>query len=442
VARGRISAIALASLAALAPAASADTVGVPTAVPGTVVFFGVACPTTTTCLAVGDDLLVPIRDGIPQAPIPVPGTFELKGIACESATSCIAVGNNASNVGVVVPITGTTPGVPITVPGTISIDSIACPSATGCTAIGTSATTVDGVVVSISGTTPGMPISVAPIRLTAIACQTPSSCTAVGDNNSPSFAGVVMPITNGMPGPPVTVPGNPPGLDAIACQTATSCTAVGNNENNFGVVVPIQGGTPAAAVKPRRYAAFFGVACESATTCEGVGQTGIGTQKGGVVPILSGHPSSPIPAPGDFARPSLNAVACMSATSCEVVGTSGYTGLVAATCIPAPGQGCAELTGPVSSHHATIIDQALYCAGAPGQTCVVANQVRTLHNRLVARKTITIRPGHVDELTFKLSRAGKRLLNKLGKLHVTLTIFQRLDASRFVILKRRLTLRR
>jgi hypothetical protein len=198
---------------------------------------------------------------------------------------------------------------------------------------------------------------------------------------------------------------------------------------------------PASPIKPRRYAAFFGVACESATTCEGVGQSGLGTQKGAVVPIINGRPGKPIPAPGDFGHPSLNAAACVSPTSCEVVGTSGYVGLVVATCTQATGQGCAELTGPVSTHRATVIDQAVSCVGSSRQSCVITNQVRTIHNRLVATKTITIKPGHVDELTVTLNRAAKRLLKKTGKLPVTLTTSQTMGASPFVILKRRLTLK-
>jgi hypothetical protein len=440
----RVLGLALSTLIPLAPAARADTVGFPIVVRGTVVFFGVACPTATSCFAVGDggsgEVVLPITDGIPGTPIPVPGAYELRGIACESATSCVAVGSNAANVGIVVPITGTAPGVPITVPGTISVDSISCPSATGCTAVGTAAGTVDGVVVPIAGRVPGSPVFVSPIRLRAIACQTATSCTAVGDNNFPSYAAVVLPITNGTPGAPVTVPGVGAGLDAIACQTASTCTAVGNNESNFGVVVAVVNGMPAPAVKPPRYAAFFGVACESAATCEGVGQTGF-TQKGAVVTIVNGQPGLPIAAPGDFAHPSLNAIGCMSATSCEVVGTTGYSGLVVSSCTPAAARGCAALSGRTTSRH-SIVQDKVKCVGSSGQRCAVMEQLSTTSGRLVAHRALTIRPGHTITVALKLGRTGKRLLGKRGKLRVTLTISRPGGASPFVILDRRLTLTR
>ena len=434
--------LALAALATVVPAAPADTVGVPIVVPRAGVFFGVACPTATTCEAVGDsgsgEVLVPIRDGIPGAPIPVPGTYELHGIACETATSCIAVGDNAANTGVVVPITNTTPGVPITIPGTFSVDGIACPSATSCTAVGAASGSLEGVVVPIAGTTPGAPVPAPGTRLSAIACETTTSCTAVGDDVT---SGVVLPITNGMPGTAVTVPGGPRTMYAIACQTATTCTAVGIDDNNFGDVARISNGVPASAVKPPRYAAFFGIACESDTFCEGVGQTGF-TQKGAVVPIDSGAPGLPIAAPGDFARPSLNAIACVSASRCEVVGTSGYNGLVVATCIPAAVQSCAAVSGQARTHRESVADDVA-CVGLSGQSCTITAQLTTpASGQPVATTTITITPGQTDAVKLKLNRTGKRLLRKHRNLPVTLTISQSQDAGPFVLLERSLVLRR
>jgi hypothetical protein len=434
----------LASLAMPAPGASAvpvappDTVGVPSLVFGAGAFFGVACPTATRCEAVGDSSLggvvVPITDGVPGKPIPVPDVYELGGIACESATICLAVGENADNVGVVVPITGSTPGMPITVPGTGFIESIACQTATSCTAVG-------GPIVPIAGTSPGTPVAVPGTSLTAVACQTATSCTAVGRNTT-SFDGVVVPIADGTPGVPATVPGEPfESSSAIACQSTGSCTAVGINANNFGDVVTIQDGAPAAPVKARGHAAFFGIACETITLCEGVGQSGVSSQKGAVVPISSGDPGFPIAARGAFGHPSLNAVACVSSTTCEVVGTSGYSGLVVASCAAGAHQSCAKLAGEPTSHHATVTDHVT-CQSDTGPRCVITQQLRTLDRRLVAAKTLRITPEFTEPVTLKLNGTGKRLLRKLGKLRVTLTISQAQTGGSFLILNRRLKLRR
>lgn len=296
-------------------------------------------------------------------------------------------------------------------------------------------------MIPIVGTTPGAPVAVPGASLTAVACQTPTSCTAVGRNPT-SYDGVVVPITDGTPGVPVTVPAEPfESSSAIACQSASSCTAVGINSSNFGVVVPIDDGTPASPVKARRFAAFFGIACETATLCEGVGQSGLSTQRGAVVPIFSGDPGFPIPAPGDFGHPSLNAVACVSSTTCEVVGTSGYGGLVVASCAAGRHQSCAKLAGQVSSHHSTVVDHVT-CLSDTGPSCVITEQLKTLHGRLVAARTARISPDFTDPVTLRLGPGGKRLLGESGRLPVTLTISQAQRGGPFLILNRRLTLRR
>jgi hypothetical protein len=62
----------------------------------------VACPTSTSCVAVGagssGGVVVPVTaDGIPGQASTVPGTSELVGVACPTSTSCVAVGDNGSN---------------------------------------------------------------------------------------------------------------------------------------------------------------------------------------------------------------------------------------------------------------------------------------------------------------------------------------------------------
>jgi len=75
---------------------------------------------------------VQITSGIPDSPVVVPGT-ELLGVACPSATTCEALGDNFSGDGVVVPITSGIPGGAVVVPGT-ELLGVACPSATTCEA--------------------------------------------------------------------------------------------------------------------------------------------------------------------------------------------------------------------------------------------------------------------------------------------------------------------
>ena len=77
--------------------------------------YGVARASPTTCFAVGLSVVVPITNGIPGTPQIVPGQAFLYSVACPSATTCEAVGTKAPRTGplgpgVVVPITTGIPG--------------------------------------------------------------------------------------------------------------------------------------------------------------------------------------------------------------------------------------------------------------------------------------------------------------------------------------------
>ncbi len=224
-------------------------------VSGTQELGAVACASASTCLALGSvfpggEVVVPIVNGTAGAAETLPGpTVALDAIACPTVTSCIAVGAG----GVVVPLSpGGTPGTVQTVPGTSDLEGVACPSATSCIAVGASSS--GAVVVPLSaGGTPGTVQAVAGTHtLRGVAC-TSSSCVAVGDvctgasclmNND--FAGQVVPVAaDGTPGTPITVTGTED-LTGAACTSATSCVAVGANSAN-GVVVPLgvnAGGKP------------------------------------------------------------------------------------------------------------------------------------------------------------------------------------------------------
>ncbi len=304
----------------VAAPASASTVQV---VPGTFLLEGVACPSATTCVAVGynslpitsggpstpEGVVVPITKGVPGTPQMVPGTFILSGVACSSATTCEAVGSN----GVVVPITNGTPGTAKTVPGAGFLDGVACPSATTCEAVG------GNVVVTITNGAPNTPQVVPGAGfLDDVACPSATTCEAVGETDSltapTGTQGVVAPITNGTPGSAQVVPGTA-FLGGVACPSAT-CEASGANASlqegvvvYQGIVVPITNGTPGTAqVVP----IIGGVACPSASTCEIVAGNI-------VVPITNGTPGIPQMVSG-VESIELGALACPIPTKCVAVG--------------------------------------------------------------------------------------------------------------------------
>jgi hypothetical protein len=117
------------------------TPGTAQVAPGTFDLYGVACPSATTCEAVGvnassEGVVVPITNGTPGTGEAVPGTHILQAVACSSSTTCEAVGDNASFTGVAVPITNGTPGTAQVVSGTSALYGVGCPSSTACEAVG------------------------------------------------------------------------------------------------------------------------------------------------------------------------------------------------------------------------------------------------------------------------------------------------------------------
>ena len=113
------------------------------AVPGTSVFFDIACGSATSCVAVGllrlppsTAVVVPITGGIAGPAQPVPGAEGLFDVTCPSATACFAIGRTSDVQGVLVPITNGVAGPAQVVAGTDYINDIACPSPSTCVVAG------------------------------------------------------------------------------------------------------------------------------------------------------------------------------------------------------------------------------------------------------------------------------------------------------------------
>jgi hypothetical protein len=130
------------------------TAGLAQAVPGSssdIYLEGVACaPGGSSCVAVGQKLVVPISNGAPGAAELV--ADNLHGISCLDASGCVAVGDNASASpsGVIMPIAlGGTPGSARTEPGTAVLYGVACADLSNCLAVGT-ADSQSGAIVQIA----------------------------------------------------------------------------------------------------------------------------------------------------------------------------------------------------------------------------------------------------------------------------------------------------
>ncbi|MDQ1391699.1 MAG: hypothetical protein QOF30_676, partial [Acidimicrobiaceae bacterium] len=200
--------------------------------------------------------------------------------------------------------------------GSSELRSVACPSATVCEGVGMNSSN-QGVVVVVTNGVPGA-AQVVPGSggLSGVACPTVTVCEAVGVGISDA-PGVVVTITNGVVTPAQTVPVR---LLAVACPTAVTCQAVGSTAEPYyttGATVTITNGTPAPAqVVPGTFQ-LVAVACGSATVCEAVGKADAGEDQAAWLAITNGTPG---PAAQSFGAGVLRAIACPSANTCQVAG--------------------------------------------------------------------------------------------------------------------------
>ncbi|MGC8499394.1 MAG: hypothetical protein ACP5OV_07875 [Acidimicrobiales bacterium] len=304
---------------------------------------GVACPSTTTCLAVGADntngvvttatLTGTTWAWTPASEVPndASGAGTLAAIACPSATTCLAVGGDGNSLGTVEQASLTSAGwtwsppTSLTAPssGAGTLAAIACPSATTCVAVGTdgsqgvaTSATRDGstwtwspeVRVDLGQASPGLG------GLNAIACPSATTCVAVGSDNSDAVTTTGTADASGWTWSPeaIVTPDASGGgeLEGVACPSAQVCVAVGSTIANGDVVSQQTGGVYSA---------------EIAT----------GSVAGGTV---TWSPVSDI-APDPTGSDALAAVTCVSISSCLAVGAGGAYGqelFGAATLVSAP----------------------------------------------------------------------------------------------------------
>ena len=332
VCAGSVAAVCL----GMAPAALAGgiTPGTVQPVAGTSDLEGVACPSATSCIAVGSGsssgaVVVPLAaDGNPGTPVTAQASF-LSEVACGSATSCVAVGG--TGIGSVVTIDSGTPGTLQTVTGTEDLGAVACANASTCLGLGAEFPDVEVVVPIVNGTAGTAETLPGPtVELNFVACPSATSCIAVGADHS---GGVAVPLSpSGTPGTVQPVAGTSD-LEGVACLSATSCIAVGAGSSGGAVVVPLSaGGTPGTVEAVTGTHALAGVACTS-SSCVAVGNVCTGATcvtnsdfAGQVVLVAAdGTPGNPLTVTG---TEDLTGAACTSATSCVAVGASSTNGVV------------------------------------------------------------------------------------------------------------------
>ncbi len=345
------------------------------------VLSAVACPSATTCLAVGSG---PSQGAVAVASVtgsvatwgalePSSGDagnfFAWSAIACPSATTCLAVGADDANAVITVATlsAGTWSWTPTTelpndASGAGSLAAIACPSATTCLAVGADGNSV-GIATVATATAGGwtwspettlLADSSGQGGLSAIACPSATTCVAVGSDGS-------LGVAAGATGTGATWTWGPEsaielgaasaglgGLNGVACASAATCVAVGSDNSDAVVTSGTRGATgwtwePEQIVTPDASGGgeLSAVACPSSAVCVAVGSTiangdVVSTSTNGVYTAEvatatigpAGVTWSPVSdvAPDPTGSDALAGITCLSAATCVAVGAGGAYG--------------------------------------------------------------------------------------------------------------------
>ncbi len=283
----------------------------------------------------------------------------LSSVACPSTTSCTAVGGymrSAGWSGLLVTGSGTSWAATGAGNAGYTLNGVACPSTTSCVAAGSffsSDYDTQGLLVTGSGTSWTTTYVPQPSNggggggyLGPIACESTSSCVAVGNYTDSSGRGQGWLVTGSgtswtsTQAPVPVSPADDPGadLESVACPSTTECVAGG--QYYFPAPGPVAedgplllagSGTSWAAAPRDPFAPGFlyldSVACPSTTSCTAVGSWSGGASSNEPV-LLTGSGTSwaqiQVPLPANAASnpdASLRWVACPSTTSCVAVGS-------------------------------------------------------------------------------------------------------------------------
>jgi hypothetical protein len=221
-------------------------------------FQTVSCP--ETCQVGGSTLGVGALSSAASAVVTVPGTTSVNGIACWAAAACEAIASTSNGKfnDVVVSLEGGHVGpLEVVPPGTSTFSGIACAGSASCLVVGRGTERIGRrlrevpVVVPLRSGKPGSLVDVhasPATTLASVSCPSTTFCAVVGSTGplgpgAASGHGVLIYVTNGIPGPVRSVPGQELPLDAISCPTVDQCWAVGTKAKETAQVLslPVQG---------------------------------------------------------------------------------------------------------------------------------------------------------------------------------------------------------
>ena len=311
----------------------------------------VSCSSPAACTAVGKDLntsgitvtLAERWDGSAWQKQPTPSLSadttssvapELFGVSCPTSDFCEAVGDYQQPFASV-SIAETWNGsqwtmqsfpVPANSDGA-GLTQVSCTSAKFCEAVGSYNDETDGQTVPLAAEWNGTSWSIQSTpsltslftEFTAVSCTSARFCEAWGGGNPGNPAPEIAEQWNGTAWALQTVPSNAAAVNSVSCTSASFCEAVATTAayNWDGSQWSVQ--TLPSSLSS---AGLGGVSCTSARFCETVGEANMSGNDVGVAAAWNGSAWSAqsTPNPSGATWVNLNAVSCASAKSCEAAG--------------------------------------------------------------------------------------------------------------------------
>jgi photosystem II stability/assembly factor-like uncharacterized protein len=291
--------------------------------------YGLSCPSPSVCFAVDNygHVMSTSNGGaswtLSSTPVTTPGVnvpgsggpnpyAGLFGVACTSSTTCVAVGGfppTAITGETEPPIVTTTDGVNWTLQNSDAgtgnyLMAVACPGITTCYAVGYA-----GTIVTTTNLTSWSPMTSGTTEpLTGITCVSTTSCVATGEG------GTIDVLSGSTWTSTTTTLGSSAFLAGVTCVNANVCYAVGKQGVTLGFDSTNVSGTVAQQAGGGTTQTMDAISCTSASTCEAVGGAGtiLGTSNAGQTWLAqtSGTTST------------LDGVSC-SGSDCVAVGASG-----------------------------------------------------------------------------------------------------------------------
>jgi hypothetical protein len=237
---------------------------------------GVSCPSSTDCIAVGQQGLADKWDGTSWTVESTPlKTASLVAVSCPTTTYCMAVGSlYGTDYTALAERWDGLAWTTLSTPSGRNLWGVSCPAANDCTAVGSDVTGLD-LIQHWNGAT--WKTTLIHASLNGVSCKRTSACTAVGPDlaeqwNGSSWTAQSIPLATGSVSSV---------LNAASCPTTSVCTVVGHSRPSTGPWSPLaerwNGTTWAVQSTPRltrlTTAGFelLGVSCPSASDCTAVG---------------------------------------------------------------------------------------------------------------------------------------------------------------------------